>query len=328
MKRIISLLTLLALCLTFFGCEENEQDVQNISASESVEDKKDQDVQNISTAESVEDKKDQDDLITVENGDIYGKIIEKIEPNILQIEPGNVRFKNEYGEKVDIITDQFGEWEIDAEIEVTFTKYKAANGIYPTRIYAENVLPLMLCYKPIIYFYPEIETVCSAELLLNCELTCTYPDYKENGWSDFIAQPDGTLTFPDGKSYYALYWEGVTFADWDLSRGFCVKGEDTASFLEQALAQLGLTEREANEFIIYWLPLMQNNAYNVISFQTEAYTESAVLKVTPTPDTLLRVFMTYYPSETEIEIEPQTLEFTERKGFTVVEWGGSRVEKR
>ena len=99
MKRIISLLTLLALCLTLFGCEENEQDVQNIS-----------------TAESVEDKKDQDDLITVENGDIYGKIIEKIEPNILQIEPGNVRFKNEYGEKVDIITDQFGEWEIDAEI--------------------------------------------------------------------------------------------------------------------------------------------------------------------------------------------------------------------
>jgi endoglucanase len=73
---------------------------------------------------------------------------------------------------------------------------------------------------------------------------------------------------------------------------------------------------------------MQNNAYNVISFQTEAYTESAVLKVTPTPDTLLRVFMTYYPSETEIDIEPQTLEFTERKGFTVVEWGGSVVTNK
>ncbi len=311
MKRIISLLTLLALCLAFFGCEENEQDVQNIS-----------------TIESVEDKKDQDDLITVENGDIYGKIIEKIEPNILQIEPGNVRFKNEYGEKVDIITDQFDEWEIDAEIEVTFTKYKAANGIYPTRIYADKVMHLIMSYKPIIYFYPEIETVCSADLLLNGNLTCTYPEYDQNGWSNFIAKPDGTLTFPDGKSYYALYWEGINYAEWDFSKGFCVKGEETAKFLEWALSSLGLNEREANEFIIYWLPLMQNNAYNVISFQTEAYTESAVLNITPTPDTLLRVFMAYYPSEAEIEIEPQILEFTERKGFTVVEWGGSVVTNK
>ena len=311
MKRIISLLTLLALCLTFFGCEENEQDPQNNS-----------------TIESVEDIKDQDDLITVENGDIYGKIIEKIEPNILQIEPGNVRFKNEYGEKVDIITDQFDEWEIDAEIEVTFTKYKEANGIYPTRIYAEKVMPLMLCYKPIIYFYPEIEAVCSVELLLNGNLTCTYPEYDQNGWSDFIAQPDGTLTFPDGKSYYALYWEGINYAEWDFSKGFCVKGEETAKFLEWALAQLGLNEREANEFIIYWLPLMQNNAYNVISFQADAYTESAVLNITPTPDTLLRVFMAYYPSEAEIEIEPQALQPTERNGFTVVEWGGSVVTNK
>ena len=87
MKRIISLLTLLVLCLTFFGCEENEQTVQNNSASE-----------------SVEAINDQDDFITEEDAYIYGKIIEKIEPNILQIEPGNVRFKNEYGEKVDIVT--------------------------------------------------------------------------------------------------------------------------------------------------------------------------------------------------------------------------------
>ena len=57
-----------------------------------------------------------------------------------------------------------------------------------------------------------------------------------NGWENFTACPDGTLIFPDGKQYYALYWEGERFANWDFSEGFCVKGEDTAAFLEWALA--------------------------------------------------------------------------------------------
>ena len=53
----------------------------------------------------------------------------------------------------------------------------------------------------------------------------------------------------------------ITIAErqYDLSKGFCVKGEDTAAFLEGALEQLGLTRREANEFIVYWLPLMEQN---------------------------------------------------------------------
>ncbi|MBQ1206565.1 MAG: hypothetical protein IIX67_05090 [Clostridia bacterium] len=185
-------------------------------------------------------------------------------------------------------------------------------------------MPLHLCYKPIIYFYPEEATQCSAELTMtDGYLTCTYPEYNNNGWSNFTALPDGTLVFPDGKEYYALYWEGVDKTDWDFSTGFCVSGKDTMRFLEWALAKQGLTAREANEFIIYWLPLMQENPYNVISFQKETYTESALLSVSPAPQSMLRVFMAYYPSDVEIDIKPQEFDEFNRNGFTVVEWGGS-----
>ena len=181
--------------------------------------------------------------------------------------------------------------------------------------------------KPIIYFYPEAPTVCSAKIILNGELTCTYPAHNADGWENFTAYPDGTLIFPDGKEYYALYWEGIQTAEWDFSKGFCVKGEDTAAFLEWALVEQGLTSREANEFIIYWLPLMQDNPYNVISFQTDAYTDGAALEIAPNPDSLLRVFMAYYPTENEIEIQPQTFDKFTRIGFTVVEWGGTQLDK-
>ena len=124
-----------------------------------------------------------------------------------------------------------------------------------------------------------------------------------------------------------MYWEGLQYGAWDFSKGFCVRGENTATFLEWALAELGLTPREANEFIVYWLPRMQDNPYNVISFQTAAYTDGAVLEIAPAPDSLLRVFMAYYPSDVEIDILPQVFEGFERSGFTVVEWGGAQTSK-
>ena len=181
--------------------------------------------------------------------------------------------------------------------------------------------------KPVIYLYPTEPTVCDVRVLFDGELTFTYPAHGTLGWQNFTAYPDGTLTFPDGKEYYCLFWEGAGGAQYDFSQGFCVAGCDTAAFLEWALAEQGLTPREANEFIIYWLPRMEQNPYNVISFQTEAYTEGAVLEIDPNPDSLLRVFMAYYPSDEAVEIAPQHFETPVREGFTVVEWGGSRVEK-
>ncbi len=178
--------------------------------------------------------------------------------------------------------------------------------------------------KPVIYLYPEEETEVSVELTLDGKLTCTYPAYND-GWR-VTAMPDGTLTDAKGQTYNYLYWEGETGVEFDFSEGFCVKGEDTAAFLEKALAELGLTRREANEFIVYWLPMMEQNPYNVISFQTENYTETAKLTVSPEPDTLIRVFMAWKGAEEFTELPKQELSARSRTGFTVVEWGGTEVE--
>ncbi|MBP5263018.1 MAG: hypothetical protein J6Z33_01435, partial [Lachnospiraceae bacterium] len=72
-------------------------------------------------------------------------------------------------------------------------------------------------------------------------MTTTYPKYVD-GWK-VVAEPDGTLTDESGKTYNYLYWEGESTAKFDMSEGFCVKGEDTAEFLEDALEKLGLTRR-------------------------------------------------------------------------------------
>lgn len=180
-------------------------------------------------------------------------------------------------------------------------------------------------YKPVIYLYPEEETEVSVKLDLNGRLTCTYPEYKD-GWK-VTAVPDGTLTDVNGQIYNYLYWEGETNTNYDLSKGFCVKGKDTAKFLEDALRRLGLNRKEANEFIVYWLPLMQDNPYNIISFQTDIYTDAAKLNINPSPDTLIRVFMTWQSADKYVNLPEQQLSAPERNGFTVVEWGGTEIIK-
>ena len=155
------------------------------------------------------------------------------------------------------------------------------------------------------------------------ELTCTYPAYND-GWK-VCASPDGTLTDADGQTYNYLYWEGVNSVAYDFSEGFCVAGSDTAAFLENTLNQLGLTRKEANEFIVYWLPLMKENPYNLIAFQSDSYTQSAQVSIEPAPDTLLRVFMAWKPLESAVDISAQNLTAPVRTGFTAVEWGGCQV---
>ena len=177
--------------------------------------------------------------------------------------------------------------------------------------------------KPVVYLYPEEETEVAVRLDYDGQLTTTYPAY-EDGWT-VTAAPDGTLTDEAGREYYCLFWEGTPSWEYDLSTGFCVRGEDAAAFLEEALRELGLTDREANEFLIYWLPQLEANAWKLLSFQTDAYTDHARLTVSPQPDTVLRVFLAFQALEEPVDIEPQILTAPAREGFTVVEWGGCQV---
>ena len=177
--------------------------------------------------------------------------------------------------------------------------------------------------KPVIYLYPEAETEVTVRLEYKGRLTCTYPAPDPDGAWHVTARPDGTLTDRQGREYSYLFWEGASDGTPpDFSRGFVVRGSDTAAFLREKLAYMGLTPREYNEFIVYWLPRMQDNPWNLIAFQGRNYTDSAPLTVTPRPDSILRVFMAYHPLNAPVSVPLQELTPFVRRGFTLVEWGG------
>lgn len=190
--------------------------------------------------------------------------------------------------------------------------------------------PVTPVAKPVIYLYSAQKEDVKVELHYEGRLIADYPEYNRaiNGWQ-VTAYPDGKIiNQADKKEYSYLFWEGLPEKkiDWDLSTGFVVKGGDTREFLQKKLSEIGLTPKEYNEFIVYWYPLMQNNKYNLIHFADSQYTDSAPLVITPEPDSILRVFMVYKPLKEKIEIKEQAIKPFVRRGFSVVEWGGTKAE--
>ncbi len=235
----------------------------------------------------------------------------------------------------------------EANINITLTSYSYGGDLAPTVkftfitldkniTYAKfnintkkvnNIDDYGTTYKPIIYLYPKEDTEVSVKLQYKDNITTSYPKYLD-GWN-VLAKKDGTLTdLSTNKNLYSLYYESENLLNFKVENdGFIVKGSDASTFLEEKLAILGLTEREAEEFIIYWLPKLEANKYNYIRFATlDEINKNMPLEINPNPDTIIRVLMTYKGLETPIDITEQQLETPTRTGFVAVEWGGTEIK--
>ncbi len=175
--------------------------------------------------------------------------------------------------------------------------------------------------KPVLYLYPTLPTVVNVTFQYPERLTTTYPKYQ-NQWS-VLAIPNGTLFDQKQKSYYALYWEEQGNHYVDFEEGFYVTAENAIDFLEEKLSIIGLNSREQNEFIMYWLPILEKNGQSLVYFElTDERNAYSPIKINPQPDSLLRMAIHIKKVDSYQAIKPQRLKPFQRKGFTAVEWGG------
>lgn len=132
------------------------------------------------------------------------------------------------------------------------------------------------------------------------------------------------MTDANGKNYYALYWEESEPEPVDFSKGFYVTKAEAADFLEEKLTEIGLNDRERNEFIMYWLPKLEKNPQSIVHFSlTENLQRHNRINISPAPDSLLRVRIHIKPVDRQPNLTAQTFAKFERRGFTAVEWGGT-----
>ncbi|MBC7864172.1 MAG: hypothetical protein IAF38_14440, partial [Bacteroidia bacterium] len=234
---------------------------------------------------------------------------------LLKVKPGKYKFQFYYNsEFFEIKTDSIPVAEnFRKEIRVTFESSK-----YPVE-----------CDKPVIYVYPTETTQVNIKLDLKGKLGFTYPEYKNN-WN-FTAEPNGTLT-SSGKKYDYLFWEGSTALDMNkinTNEGFIVNKSNLIKFFEEKLTAMGLNAREQEDFITYWGPRMSANENNYVHFIfNEEFSGYALLTIEPKPDKVFRVFMIWSATNEKgnSNLTAQKIPSFDRKGFTVLEWGGTETK--
>ncbi len=183
-------------------------------------------------------------------------------------------------------------------------------------------IPQAECGKPVIYLYPEKTTQVSVKVAPQGGFTYTEPAYN-NGW-DVLANPEGVLKeIKSGKTYPYLFWEGKGGIYTAPTKGFVVAGDKVSALLSEKLTMHGLNQKEIADFKEFWLPRMQGAPYYFVTFLGNVeMNRIAPLTISPKPDTVIRILMDYTPLQQPMKVEGYTVKTPERKGFTVVEWGG------
>jgi hypothetical protein len=179
--------------------------------------------------------------------------------------------------------------------------------------------------KPVIYLYPEKPMDISVQLnLKNSNFSTIYPKFNEKNTWNVHAKPNGDIILND-RTYPYLFWEADSYDLKDSNEGFIVTEENAEKFLEEKLEILGLNEKERADFIVFWLPHLIKNKLSLCTFQSKKFFDDFELNITPKPDTVIRIYLSIKKLDSPINVKEQKLESVERKGYTVIEWGGFKL---
>lgn len=171
-------------------------------------------------------------------------------------------------------------------------------------------------YAPNLYLYPEAERDVTVKLGFPAGglITESEPPYG-GGWHVRVT-PEGVI---NGRFGY-LFYEALVSVPMDYESGWLLNGDDLEGELRALLERLGFVGREIDDFLDYWVPLLEGSPYYAV-YPQEA--ESMItLEIAPAPGSVLRALLFIRPLQRPLSIAaPPTSDPFVRDGFTAVEWG-------
>lgn len=172
--------------------------------------------------------------------------------------------------------------------------------------------------KPALYLYPVKKMSVEVRLDPKGKVIQSIPLYKKK-WR-VVAESNGLI---DHKYRYLFYEVALDKPVTMPEDGWSVKYSDLSGWFDKYLTDFGLNKDEANAFKVYWQQnLPGSNYYTIKLIRPEIVNDQLGLKIFPKPDTLLRVLLSFAPTQNAVNLHEPEIGVFARKGFTVIEWGG------
>jgi hypothetical protein len=171
--------------------------------------------------------------------------------------------------------------------------------------------------KPAVYLYPEQDMNIKVTLSVNGIITKTEP-YYNSVW-DVFATKNGIINDKYDYLFYEADLNKIELPD----EGWVVEYGNLENWFDKYLPALGLNKKETEQFKEYWLKdLKKENYYEIRLLDYNFLNENMKLMVSPKPQTLIRLNFYFKPLKEKTNLKEPEITKKERKGFTVVEWGG------
>jgi hypothetical protein len=172
--------------------------------------------------------------------------------------------------------------------------------------------------KPNIYIYPTepIDLNIQISFPNGGQIIKSIPAYNGN-W-EINVQPSGLIN----NQYEYLFYEARIPHLLQKEFGWIINGTDLSSFFMKNLDSLKFSTKEIEDFVEYWIPLLDENKNYIIYPQFNDILDEVVqLKFSTTPDYVIRVFYLLQEERGGEVINIPGMPSTTRNGFTVMEWG-------
>ena len=180
-----------------------------------------------------------------------------------------------------------------------------------------KIKPPVIVKKPALYLYPEQTTDIKVKLDVNGAITFTEPLYN-SGWNVTVS-PDGRIDDKYDYLFYEAKLNKIELPD----EGWVVEYGKLGKWFENILPELGLNSKETEQFKEYWANnLKKSNYYEIRLLDNNFLNDNMKISVTPEPQTIIRLDFYFKPLIEKSYLKEPVIKTSERKGFTVVEWGG------
>lgn|GEM_PF-1698936 len=184
--------------------------------------------------------------------------------------------------------------------------------------------------KPAIYLYPEKPVELTVKVKPQGKITVSDPDHGLTGWR-VLASPDGTIVPLNTQysilntKYPYLYYEAELSKVKTPTEGWVVEKGNLENFFRSILPQLGLNEKESQDFLDYWLVKLSSGEKWFIGLIDRAELDRVEpIEFSVPPDNFIRVrfYFEEIGQSSPPPQAPQLPQLPHRSGFTAIDWGG------
>lgn len=142
---------------------------------------------------------------------------------------------------------------------------------------------------------------------------------NNKGWNIIVA-PGGRIN----GTYDRLFYEAEAFFNFTLDAGWVLQRSNFARRMNEILVNIGLNDKERADFMAYWSKRIDWKKKYCIAYylKRNEIDKAAPLTISKTPESLMRLFFKFVPTDTLVTVPEPKIEKFQRIGFSVVEWGG------